>query len=148
MERGVVLFVCVENGCRSVMAEAIFNADPPEGWVAHSAGTRPAAEVNPRTEPMLREIGLRLPPHPPTLLTVEMMDTASERVTLGCLDDAACPAHLKEHAVRDWALPDPTALDDADFRRVRDQIVDLVNILRSELPVSNRRSESPRCQPH
>ena len=60
-----VLFVCVENAARSLMAEAMFNANPPAGWRATSAGTQPAAAPNPRTGPMLREVGLELPPHPP-----------------------------------------------------------------------------------
>src|SRR5215469_3422971 len=52
-----VLFVCVENAARSLMAEAFFNADPPEGWRAISAGTEPAPRPNGRTGPMLREVG-------------------------------------------------------------------------------------------
>ena len=56
-----VLFVCVENAARSLMAEAIFNAHAPEGWVAESAGTRPTACPNPRTGGCLTEIGLSLP---------------------------------------------------------------------------------------
>ena len=39
----IVLFVCVENAARSLMAESVFNADPAPGWRATSAGTRPWA---------------------------------------------------------------------------------------------------------
>ena len=105
----VVLFICIGNSGRSLMAEAMFNANPPEGWTAISAGTNPAASANPRTEPMLHELGLDFPPHPPQLLTPEMMDNARVRVTMGCLDDASCPARLKTLELRDWALPDPSA---------------------------------------
>jgi arsenate reductase (thioredoxin) len=133
-----VLFICVGNASRSLMAEAIFNADPPEGWVARSAGTDPAQQANPRTGPMLRELGMDLPAHPPQLLTPEMMDRARVRVTMGCLDDASCPAHLKTLEVRDWALPDPRNLDEAGFRQVRDRIVKLVRGLRTELVVGDR----------
>jgi arsenate reductase (thioredoxin) len=120
------------------MAEAMFNANPPDGWVATSAGTDPAAAANPRTGPMLRELGLSLPAHPPQRLTSEMMDGARIRVTMGCLDDASCPAHLKTLELRDWALEDPAKLDDEGFRRVRDQLVTLVRGLRTELVLSNR----------
>lgn len=88
---------------------------------------------------MLREIGLDLPPHPPQLLTPEMMDIARVRVTMGCLDDAACPARLKTLELRDWSLPDPVSLDDDGFRQVRDRIAGNVKRLRTELVVSDRR---------
>lgn len=133
-----VLFICVENAGRSLMAEAIFNADPAPGWRAASAGTRPADRPNPRTAAMLTEIGLTLPAHPPQMLTPEGMDSARVRVTMGCLDDASCPAHLKGLELRDWALPDPARLDDDGFRRVRDRIVALVKALRTELVVTDR----------
>ncbi len=128
-----VLFVCVENACRSLIAEAIFNADPPPGWVATSAGTEPARQANPRTGPMLREIGLALPPHGPRVLTTEMIDASHLRVTMGCLDRESCPARLTKGELRDWALPDPARLDDAGFRRVRDEIAARVKELRAEL---------------
>lgn len=134
-----VLFICVENACRSLMAEAMFNAHPPQGWTATSAGTQPAAAPNPRTGPMLAEIGLALPAHNPQLLTQEMMDEALVRVTMGCLDDASCPARLKGLELRDWALPDPARLDDPGFRRVRDDLLGQVEGLRRELVVTDKR---------
>ena len=134
-----VLFVCVENAARSLMAEAMFNANPPAGWRATSAGTQPAAAPNPRTGPMLREIGLELPPHPPQLLTDERMDGSPTVVTMGCLDNESCPARLKTIEVRDWALPDPASLDDDGFRHVRDDLRTRVEGLRRELLLSDRR---------
>lgn len=134
-----VVFICVENACRSLMAEAIFNANAPEGWIATSAGTTPAESANPRTAPMLHEIGLELPRHPPQLLTPQMMDEAHVRITMGCLDAASCPARLKTLELRDWDLPDPASLDEAGFRRVRDQLVRHVQGLRTELILWDRR---------
>ena len=134
-----VLFVCIENAARSLMAEAMFNANPPTGWQATSAGTHPAAAAHPRTGPLLREIGLELPPHPPQLLTEEMMDESVTVVTMGCLDNEGCPARLKTIEVRDWALPDPAVLDDPGFRKVRDNLRSRVEGLRRELVLSDRR---------
>jgi len=91
---------------------------------------------------MLREIGLDLPPHPQQLVTAEMLDNARFRVTMGCLDDAACPARLKTLDLRDWALPDPIQLDDAGFRAVRDRVVGLVKGLRTEIVLSDRRRKA------
>ncbi len=134
-----VLFICVENACRSLMAEAMFNSNPPAGWTAISAGTQPAASPNPRTEGMLREIGLDLPKHAPQLLTDEMMRTTPVVVTMGCLDSASCPTKLKVIEVRDWALPDPAKLDDAGFREVRSRLKVRVEGLRRELNLAAAR---------
>ena len=142
-----VLFICVENAARSLMAEAIFNAHPPDGWRAESAGTRPAAAPNPRTARMLAEIGLAIPPHPPRAHTGEGMTGAAARITMGCLDSASCPARLRTLPLTDWALPDPSALDDDGFRRVRDEIRDRVERLRRELaavPPVEPVSDGPR----
>ncbi len=138
-----VLFICVKNAARSLMAEAIFNAHPPDGWRAESAGTRPASRPNPRTAGMLAEIGLPLPPHPPRELTNGMMTEAALRITMGCLDSASCPARLKTLPVTDWALPDPGALDDAGFRRVRDEIRARVDRLRDDLARAPRPDRGP-----
>jgi arsenate reductase len=147
MSEKVVLFICVENACRSLMAESMFNANPPEGWRAISAGTEPASEPNPRTRAMLREVGLELPQHPPQLLTNEMMSDASVRVTMGCLDSASCPARLKALELVDWALPDPAKLDDQGFRRVRDDLAGRVKRLRLELVLRGRRRRDLQARP-
>ncbi len=138
-----VLFVCVENAGRSLMAEAIFNADPPAGWVAESAGTEPAPRANPRTGPILAEIGIAAPGHPPQLLTNAAIDRAAVRITMGCLDHRACPARLKNAPIVDWKLPDPARLDDAGFRQVRDEIASRVRALRAELARADRTGASP-----
>ena len=91
---------------------------------------------------MLAELGLTLPDHAPQLLSTDLMDRARVRVTMGCLDDASCPAHLKSLELRDWNLEDPAKLDDAGFRRVRDQISGLVKGLRTELVLSDRKAAS------
>ena len=117
-----VLFVCVENACRSLMAEAFFGREAPNGWVGRSAGTEPATRPNPRTAPMLREVGLELPDHPPRRLTEEMAREADRIILMGCLDRPSCPAFLYPRVDEDWELPDPASLPDEGFRSVRDEI--------------------------
>jgi protein-tyrosine-phosphatase len=134
-----VLFICVANAGRSLMAEAIFNESPPSGWAATSAGTMPASAPSPRTAEVLREIGLEVPPHPPRLLTQELMETADVRITMGCLDSDSCPARLKTLELRDWALPDPAKLDGAGIRAVRDELRSRIKALKEELAMRDRR---------
>ncbi len=117
-----VLFVCVENACRSLIAEAFFERKAPEGWLGRSAGTEPAAHPNPRTAPMLEEVGLSIPAHPPLRLTEEMARGADRIILMGCLDRPSCPAFLYPHIDEDWELPDPGPLSDEGFRSVRDEI--------------------------
>ena len=139
MAENIVLFICVENAGRSLMAEAMFNARAPEGWRAESAGTRPAPHPNARTAPMLREVGLEAPRHAPRFLTVEMMEAAAFRITMGCLDDESCPAKLRTLPLTDWGYPDPARLDDEGFRRVRDQIMDRVKGFVAEIYADEKR---------
>jgi arsenate reductase (thioredoxin) len=139
MVEKLVLFLCVENACRSLMAEAMFNPDPPVAWRAISAGTRPASSANPRTRSMLDELGLGSPPHPPQPGSTELMDQAQIRISMGCLDDASCSARLRSLLVWDWGLEDPSKMDDDGFRRVRGHPAALVRGLRAELLLSDRR---------
>jgi arsenate reductase (thioredoxin) len=126
------------------MAEAMFNASPPDGWGATSGGVRTAARPNDRTAPMLREIGLELPDHRPQLVTSGSIESAAIRVTMGCLDDASCPAHLKTLELRDWGVPVPAKLDDAGFRAVCDQLRRRVDGPRSEIELEQRRASARR----
>ncbi len=123
------LFVCVENSCRSQMAEGFARALGGGALEAHSAGSRPSGAVNPRAAAFMKEKGVdlglqrskglaELPPGPWDYL-----------VTMGCGD--ACPS-LPAQERRDWALPDPKGLDDAGFRAVRGEIEARVRALIAE----------------
>jgi arsenate reductase len=98
----LVLFVCVENTFRSVLSEAIFNAQAPEGWRAESAGVQPAGAINPDVASLLQEIGIQLGPKTPRTVTPELIRRARRVITFGCLDQ--CPTGAKEKS-EDWPLP-------------------------------------------
>ena len=134
-----VLFVCVGNAGRSVMAEAIFNKFAPKGWRASSAGVSPARATNPNTGPALSEIGVPLPPHPPQGLTEPMGRSATVLVSIGALDDAACPEWFSQIHPRRWELPDTHHADAEGFREIRDAIRSKVDALIAEL-----REEEPQ----
>ncbi|MEI6575885.1 MAG: arsenate reductase ArsC [Bacteroidota bacterium] len=59
-----VLILCTGNSCRSQMAEAILASFNPFLEV-FSAGTNPAASVNPHTITVMKEIGISLEGHYP-----------------------------------------------------------------------------------
>jgi protein-tyrosine-phosphatase len=52
----IVLFACVENACRSQMAEAFFNQLAKEKAQAISVGTKPSKDVNPNAVAVMREV--------------------------------------------------------------------------------------------
>ncbi len=122
-----VLFVCVENSCRSQMADGFARARGGGLIAAYSAGSRPSGRVDPRAIAFMRERGIELAQQaskglgdlPPGVRWDFL-------VTMGCAD--ACP-HLPAKNRLDWALPDPKLLPDDDFRRVRDRIESLVGDL-------------------
>lgn len=114
-----ILFVCVENANRSQMAAAFARKYGGASVEVHSAGSRPASEVNPRAIAFMRECGCDIARQVPQPLDIHAGETFEAVVTMGCGD--ACPsvpAHLRE----DWALADPKALSDGEFRAVRDEI--------------------------
>jgi len=114
-----VLFVCVENSNRSQMAEGFARALGGARVDAHSAGSKPSGQINPRALAFMAERGIDL--HAQRSKSLQEIGDApfDAVVTMGCGDVCPwVPAARRE----DWALPDPKHLADADFRRVRDEI--------------------------
>ncbi len=114
-----LLFVCVENSCRSQIAEAfarIYGGDEIE---VYSAGSRPSGQVNARAIESMRELGYDLTKHQSKSLT-DIPDVEYDFVaTMGCGDK--CPfvrAKLRE----EWQIPDPKHLPLDQFRETRDLI--------------------------
>ncbi|MGH2793136.1 MAG: arsenate reductase ArsC [Actinomycetota bacterium] len=132
MDPPVVLFVCIHNAGRSQIAEALFNAYADGKATAISAGTEPVAALNIAVVASMREAGYDLNGHRPKLLTEEMIDAADRVITLGCMDDPACPAVLAEE---DWGIDDPAGAPLPKVRGIRDQIARKVRTLLRDLGV-------------
>jgi arsenate reductase (thioredoxin) len=138
-----LLFVCVENSCRSQMAEAFARRLGGAGVHAQSAGSRPSGRVNPRAVASMREVGLDLAAHASKSLSEVVPPGAPPfdvLVTMGCGD--ACPA-VPALRREDWAIPDPRDLEPADFARVRDQIEAQVRELLGSLTTRREGRLSP-----
>lgn len=114
-----VLFICVENACRSQMAEAFFNKYGMSKAIAASAGTRPAKQVNPKAVEVMKEVGIDISKQKPKLLTPEMTKEVDRIVTMGCGADF-CPAPYVK--AEDWKIEDPSGKSLEKFREVRDEI--------------------------
>lgn len=121
-----VLFVCVENSCRSQMAEAFARLHGAGKIEAHSSGSRPSGRVNPRAIQFMREKGCDLGLHTSKSLS-EIPDAEYDfAITMGCGDE--CPLVHAKHR-EDWRIPDPKNLPDEEFRQVRDLIEQNVKAL-------------------
>lgn len=115
----LALFVCVENTFRSVLSEAIFNAQAPDGWRAESAGVQPAAAINPDVAGLLQEIGIPLGPKIPRTVTPDLIRQARRVITFGCLDQ--CPTGAKGKS-EDWPLPTAAGKTRYELRAIRDEL--------------------------
>jgi arsenate reductase (thioredoxin) len=121
-----LLFVCVENSCRSQIAEGFARALGRGRVASYSAGSNPSGQVDSRAIEFMAEKGVDLGSQRSKGLDDLPALHWDYVVTMGCGD--ACP-HLPTRHRLDWDLPDPKQLDDAGFRAVRDRIEGLVRDL-------------------
>jgi arsenate reductase (thioredoxin) len=126
----LVLFVCVHNAGRSQMAAALLEHHAGDRVAVRSAGTAPAAEINPAVVDVMGEIGIDLAARTPQLLTSESAMQADVVVTMGCGD--TCPVFPGKRYL-DWPVADPAGLSVEQVRPIRDDIEALVVTLANEL---------------
>jgi arsenate reductase len=123
-----ILFVCVENAGRSQMAEAFARLYGTGKIEASSAGTMPAAKVNPLVVQVMREKGVDLSGSKPKLITNQMVQEADTIIVMGCSAQGFCPAPLLNKVV-DWGIEDPKGKPIEKIREIRDEIERRVNKL-------------------
>tara|TARA_B100000809_G_scaffold1312_1_gene1506 strand:- start:7222 stop:7614 length:393 start_codon:yes stop_codon:yes gene_type:complete len=114
-----VLFVCVENSCRSQMAEA-FGKMHGKGIIdVYSSGSKPSGIINPKAISSMSDVGYNLNQHISVGLDEVPQETYEYAITMGCGDE--CPMINAENR-EDWALPDPKHMEAAEFNKIRDII--------------------------
>ena len=113
-----VLFICVENACRSQLAEAISNYFFPDQLKAFSAGSNPAKEVNPKAVRSLKSMGIV---HKGKTKSIGQLKGKKYDyiVGMGCGD--ACPI-IAGAQILEWDIPDPKLFESKKFNKVRDMI--------------------------
>lgn len=126
-----LLFVCIENSNRSQMAQAFASIHGGERVEAFSAGSRPSGVINPKAIAAMKELNYDLSAHSSkSLEDVKSFAPFDAVVTMGCGD--ACPWMPAKQFI-DWQIPDPRAMNEDDFRQVRDGIEQKVKALLREL---------------
>jgi arsenate reductase len=124
-----VLFVCVANSGRSVIAERLFRRVVDGRHAARSAGSKPGAAAHPQVLEGLRELGIDGSNHVPHKLDQEAIDWAD--VVVATCDDA-CPV-VPGKRYLNWQLPDPKNEPIERVRELRDEIARRVEQLVREL---------------
>lgn len=141
LEASRVLFVCIHNSARSVLAEALWReaSDVPSA----SAGTHPAERINPGALEAASRFGLHLEGHPPQrILDVLRPDDVVVSVCDAVNEEITPSGNTRIH----WSIPDPAATGtsvafDAAVEELRERVSHLaprVRYLRSR--ISSRRA--------
>lgn len=126
----LVLFVCTANSGRSQLAAALLSHRAESRVEVASAGTAPAATVQPEVALVLDELGIDAGDMFPKPLTDEVVAAADVVVTMGCGD--SCPV-LPGRRYLDWGVADPAGRDLDAVRDIRDDIEVRVGALLDEL---------------
>ncbi|MGH2708864.1 MAG: arsenate reductase ArsC [Actinomycetota bacterium] len=108
------LFLCTGNSARSQMAEAVLNRKGHGRFAAESAGSRPAARVNPYAIEALQESGIDWRGHQPRGL--DGLDRERWDFVITVCDKAreACPVFPGQPILAHWGMPDPAAVEGTD----------------------------------
>jgi arsenate reductase (thioredoxin) len=114
-----VLFLCTGNSARSQLAEAVLNRKGVGRFLAESAGSRPAARVNPYAVETLRIHGYEWQGHPPRGLD-GVLDQQWDFVITVC-DRAreSCPFFHGQPMIAHWGMPDPAEVEGTDQEKRR-----------------------------
>jgi len=128
-----VLFVCIENSCRSQIAEAFAKMHGNEIVEAYSAGSKPSGIINPKAIASMTEVGYDLNRHQSVGLDKIPQIRYDYAITMGCGDE--CPM-INAVNREDWGLPDPKNMKPQEFNRVRDiieaEVKDLISKIAQE----------------
>lgn len=127
-----VLFLCTGNSARSIMAEAILNAQSAGRFRAFSAGSHPAGAVNPRTIELLQRNHYRTeslrskswdefatPEAPVMDFVFTVCDQAAAEV---------CPVWPGQPISAHWGVADPAAVN-GDEEKVHRAFNDAFSVL-------------------
>jgi protein-tyrosine-phosphatase len=112
------------------MAAALLDHYAQGRIMVRSAGSVPAAEINPAVIEAMREVGLDLSREFPKPLTTEAVEASDVVITMGCGD--ACPV-FPGKTYLDWALDDPAGRAVEGVRPIRDEITMKVRALITDL---------------
>jgi len=114
-----LLVLCTGNSARSQMAETLFNSLGHGRIRAESAGSQPAARVNPLAIEALQELGFVWKGHQPRGL--DGLDRERWDFVITVCDKAkeACPVFPGQPVLAHWGMPDPAEVVGDEATRLK-----------------------------
>ena len=128
MNKSSVLILCTGNSCRSHLAEGILRHAADDIFNVHSAGSKPAGYVHPKSIAVMAEIGIDISDHTSKHMNEFLHRHIDTVITVCGNADQACPMFPGQVNRYHWGFDDPAHAIGAEeeilavFRRVRDQI--------------------------
>lgn len=113
-----VLFVCTGNSARSQIAEALLNRKGAGRFIAESAGSHPAPQVNPLAVRVLAEHGIEWSGHRPRGMVG--LDRTGWDIVITVCDRAkeSCPIFPGQPVQAHWGMPDPAEAEGPEEPKV------------------------------
>ena len=130
MSKPTVLFVCIHNAGRSQMAAGFLRHLAGDRVEVLSAGSAPAASINPVAVQAMAEEGIDITAEQPKILTTDAVQASDVVITMGCGD--TCPFYPGKR-YEDWKLDDPAGQGVDAVRPIRDEIRRRIEALVEEL---------------
>lgn len=125
MMKKKVAFICVNNSCRSQIAEGWAKALGKDILEVYSAGTEPSAQINPLAVQAMKAAGIDISRQYPKDLQ-SIPNEVDILVTMGC--NVICP-YIPCKQKEDWGIEDPSGGSIEDYIKVRDIIKEKVEDL-------------------
>tara|TARA_B100000459_G_C8557533_1_gene192437 strand:+ start:536 stop:922 length:387 start_codon:yes stop_codon:yes gene_type:complete len=122
-----LVFLCVENSCRSQIAEAFANKYGKNKVTAISAGSKPSGRINEKAISLMKELGCDLAKHKSTATSDLPQMKVHAMVSMGCGD--RCPSIDAKKRI-EWNIRDPKNMELDEFREVigeiKSKVLDLI----------------------
>lgn len=123
-----ILILCTGNSCRSQMAHGFLKSFDKDITV-RSAGTEPASKVNPQAVKAMKEAGIDISGHKPTMVDEYIKQEWDYVITVCDQANETCPAFLGKVKSRlHIGFEDPSHSEGSaefiwsEFQKVRDEI--------------------------
>ena len=132
MNKFKIAFLCVENSCRSQMAEAISKEIASDVYDAYSAGESIADEIDPMAAETIKKlygVDMRETQRPKTVDEIPMMDIV---IKMGC--GIKCPNKYNRYS-EDWEIYDPKGSSEEEYiatvKLIEEKIIELREKIRN-----------------
>ena len=123
-----ILILCTGNSCRSQMAHGFLKSFD-NSLTVRSAGTEPAAQINPKAVQVMQEAGIDISQHTPHLVDEYLKEEWDYVITVCDHANETCPAFLGKVKTRlHIGFEDPSSATGteefvmSEFRRIREEI--------------------------